>query len=351
MSKVMQRVIIHWTAGAGRASDVDKKHYHLLIEVDGTVVRGKEDIEDNIVTSDGDYAAHTLMLNTRSIGISMCGMTGAKEAPFSAGQWPLNEVQFMVLAKEVAKLCAEYAIPVTGKTVLTHAEVEPTLGVKQRGKWDITRIVFRPDIRGAIPCGDYIRSLVRKELGESDPSRAYPTVRKGDKGSMVRILQENLIYAGYSVGSVDGVFGPATTAAVLALQSDVGLITDGIVGPATWSKVNNATGKRRRDVTERHLRDSGSRTIANADEGTKLATRAGGGTAVIGAFDMVGEFAGKLQEFDKVLPALQTTLIDNWLILLVIAVGLFVMYRGPSIMRRIIDARTDDAQSGRNMGR
>ena len=70
----MKRVIAHWTAGAGRASAKDKAHYHRLVEYDGTVVAGAEAVEDNIVTSDGDYAAHTLRLNTGSIGVAMCGM-------------------------------------------------------------------------------------------------------------------------------------------------------------------------------------------------------------------------------------------------------------------------------------
>ena len=53
----MRRIICHWTAGSGTASGVDREHYHRLVEQDGTIVTGTEAIEDNIVTSDGDYAA------------------------------------------------------------------------------------------------------------------------------------------------------------------------------------------------------------------------------------------------------------------------------------------------------
>jgi len=88
------RSITHWTAGAGRASAVDKEHYHRITERDGTIVHGTEEIEDNIVTSDGDYAAHTRNLNTRSAGFAMAGMRGAQEIPFYAGDSPINRHQF-----------------------------------------------------------------------------------------------------------------------------------------------------------------------------------------------------------------------------------------------------------------
>jgi len=81
----MERSISHWTGGGGRASAVDLRSYHFLTEFDGNYVKGHEDIVDNVVTSDGDYAAHTLHLNTGSMGLGMCGMHGAIEAPFDAG--------------------------------------------------------------------------------------------------------------------------------------------------------------------------------------------------------------------------------------------------------------------------
>jgi chitosanase len=56
-------------------------------------------------------------------------------------------------------------------------------------------------------------------------------------GEDVRRLQEALIDNGVSVGDdeADGVFGPATDAAVKAFQAIKGLVVDGIVGAATRS--------------------------------------------------------------------------------------------------------------------
>ena len=161
---MMKRLIIHWNAGTNEANELDKQHYHFIVDGDGDVVAGKYKPEDNLSTADGKYAAHTLNCNTGSIGVSMAGMLGAIESPFNAGKYPLKEKQLAATVKLVADLCKKYNIPVTDKTVLTHAEVQPNLGITQRGKWDITRIPFKPELVGHKACGDYIRKLVTEEM-------------------------------------------------------------------------------------------------------------------------------------------------------------------------------------------
>jgi hypothetical protein len=64
-----------------------------------------------------------------------------------------------------------------------------------------------------------------------------PTVSYGSRGDAVRKLQELLNALGYDCGSVDGIFGSKTKAAVLAFQKANGLGVDGIVGPLTWGKL------------------------------------------------------------------------------------------------------------------
>jgi N-acetyl-anhydromuramyl-L-alanine amidase AmpD len=260
----MKRVIVHWTGGGGRASAEDRIHYHRLVEYDGTVVDGKEDISDNIVTADGDYAAHTLRLNTGSIGVAMCGMHEAVEHPFSVGPSPLTEPQFNATCKLVASLCLEYGIPVTPQTVLTHAEVEPTLGVKQRGKWDITRLPWKKDVRGARAVGDYMRYRIRLMMGGEEVVQTNrPTLRHLDKGVAVAELQADLADLGYFSGRTDGIFGPLTRAAVLAFQADQDLATDAIVGPMTWRAINKAEPRPPREVSQAEI-DAESGTAKDA---------------------------------------------------------------------------------------
>lgn len=156
----MKRIIIHWTAGTHKASDLDRQHYHFLIEGDGTVIAGKWPVLANVSPKGSAYAAHTRGANTGAIGISMCCMGGAIESPFKSGKWPMTRKQWDRMIITVADLCRKYDIPVTPSTVLTHAEVEKTLGIKQAGKWDVTRIAFDPSKIGAKACGDYLRAGV-----------------------------------------------------------------------------------------------------------------------------------------------------------------------------------------------
>ncbi len=160
----MQRVIVHWTAGTHSASETDRGHYHVLIEGSGKPIRGKPSIKLNEAPAKTGYAAHTLNCNSGSIGVSMCCMGGAIESPFSAGKYPMTREQWEAMTSAVADLCRRYSIPVTDKTVLSHAEVQNNLGIQQRGKWDFTRLAFAPSVVGAKACGDMMRAEVRAKL-------------------------------------------------------------------------------------------------------------------------------------------------------------------------------------------
>ena len=65
------------------------------------------------------------------------------------------------------------------------------------------------------------------------PELAHPVLRQTDRGESVRTLQILLNRHGAGLAE-DGLFGRATFEAVVAFQAKQGLVTDGIVGPATW---------------------------------------------------------------------------------------------------------------------
>lgn len=160
----MDRIIWHWTGGRNKAGKVDRQHYHILVEGNGTLICGDHRIDENEAPARLDRANHTLNCNTGSIGVSLCGMAGAKESPFNAGRYPINQRQWEVLSRVLADLCKRYAIPVLSSTVLSHAEVERTLGIKQRQKWDITRLPWDRAVVGAIPVGNQMRAMVKALL-------------------------------------------------------------------------------------------------------------------------------------------------------------------------------------------
>lgn len=157
----MKRIIIHWTAGGHTPSGLDKEHYHFIIAGDGSVHNGKFPVEANIKPISGKYAAHTLNCNTGSIGVSLAAMAGAVERPFNAGRAPITKKQEEALTTLLVKLCDKYGIPLTPQTVLTHAEVQPTLGIAQRGKWDICWLPGMTQPGEPFTVGNVIRERVR----------------------------------------------------------------------------------------------------------------------------------------------------------------------------------------------
>ena len=68
-----------------------------------------------------------------------------------------------------------------------------------------------------------------------------PTLLLGSRSSDVKTLQELLNAKGFHAGSVDGIFGRNTRAAVIAFQNANGLAADGIVGKLTWAKLYDTT--------------------------------------------------------------------------------------------------------------
>ena len=174
----MQRIIWHWTAGGHKANNTDRRHYHFIIEGDGTVVAGNHPPEANAVIrspNDGStYAAHTRGLNTGSIGIALAAMRGAIERPFSAGPSPITQAQLDALARLTGRLCTQYGIPLQADTVLTHAEVQPTLKVAQRGKWDIRWVPGMSGVGDPVAVGDGLRDRVANTLLASPVDNSHP---------------------------------------------------------------------------------------------------------------------------------------------------------------------------------
>jgi len=61
----------------------------------------------------------------------------------------------------------------------------------------------------------------------------WPVVQNGSQGHPIRTLQFLLRAHGHNL-TVDGMFGPATEAAVKAFQTSKGMAADGIMSAQTW---------------------------------------------------------------------------------------------------------------------
>lgn len=64
-----------------------------------------------------------------------------------------------------------------------------------------------------------------------------PTLYKGSRGNITKLMQERLNDLGYRCGAEDGINGDNTQDGIKAFQRAYGLTADGIVGVNTWRKL------------------------------------------------------------------------------------------------------------------
>lgn len=236
----LNRLIMHHTAGGYVPNATDLRAYHGVTDGDGHRHAGvfpeAANSPANGVLRSGAYAAHVLGLNSGSVGEAMACMAGAEWARPGACRYFPRPEQVDGFLRTVANQCRRFGIPVERKTCLTHAEVEITLGVRQRNKWD-----FDYDPRGSnwtrdpVAIGDELRAEIALLVGASSEQiqrphhKSRPTLRRGDRGQDV-IEAQRLLGA-----NPDGTFGPKTWAAVVAFQRRHQLLPDGVIGPMTWA--------------------------------------------------------------------------------------------------------------------
>ncbi len=118
--------------------------------------------------------------------------------------------------------------------------------------------VVGPATLAKLPAG----SLGSGNDAPNQPRIAGDKLRLGDRGEAVRVLQEQLIKAGYLQGEPNAYFGPNTADAVRRFQEDNYLASSGIAGPTTRAKLYslvNTGSKSDFNVLEiqRRLRDRG----------------------------------------------------------------------------------------------
>jgi hypothetical protein len=85
------------------------------------------------------------------------------------------------------------------------------------------------------PTGGTPTRAATTQATQTQPAVAAPTgtLKPGDQGAAVKMLQRALVQLGYSPGKIDGQYGPSTVDAVTRFQRAGGLGADGILGPNT----------------------------------------------------------------------------------------------------------------------
>jgi hypothetical protein len=158
----------------------------------------------------------------------------ALETDHTTGE-PLDpELYELVVTASRALLAAMHANPMNA--LPGHKEYAP--GRKTDPDWDM------PAMRGAVAGAPIVVPFPDLGPGILAPPPPVPTsevnvaalplIRQGASGQPARVVQGLLVAAGYGI-TVDGAFGPRSTAALVAFQSGRGLAADGVAGPRTYS--------------------------------------------------------------------------------------------------------------------
>lgn len=158
------------------------------------------------------------------------------------------------VAKELcAYLCKEYGISVDN--VIGHYESAAMGYASNHGdprnwqkKFGDSMDKFRADVRAMLGQVEVSTTVItppkeveKETTGTTTPAKSgvinMGTLRNGNSGTQVKVLQWLLNEGGYNAGTVDGIFGANTLKAVKAYQKAKGLTVDGIVGKNTWTKL------------------------------------------------------------------------------------------------------------------
>jgi peptidoglycan hydrolase-like protein with peptidoglycan-binding domain len=93
------------------------------------------------------------------------------------------------------------------------------------------------------PPPKHVKTPAKTPTTDVSPPKAQApaqTLKPGDSGSQVKVLQRALAALGFSSGTPDGDYGASTQNAVERFQSSKGIATDGIVGPQTLNALQKA---------------------------------------------------------------------------------------------------------------
>jgi len=159
-------VVWHWTAGANGLIELEKEAYNFLTDTKGNIYDGNSTIAEqvNYDWRQGIGASHTKSMNTGWVGISQDAMAGANGWPMNWGSHPITWEGIDAMLEQTWDVCKEYKIPVSRWTTLSHAEVQPTLGIPQRNKWDYMVLpgYVRPE--DPVKIGDILRNRMLEKF-------------------------------------------------------------------------------------------------------------------------------------------------------------------------------------------
>lgn len=160
-------IIWHWTAGLKVPTEADRSHYNDLFDFEGNQYDGAARPEHQV---NYDWrrkigVSHTRNSNTGRIGMSVAGMHRAQGWPKLVwGNHPITWEGIDAMLERSAMYGRKFDIPVTKWSMLSHAEVEATLGIKQNNKWDYMVVPGYEKPVNAVEVGDILRNRLLEKF-------------------------------------------------------------------------------------------------------------------------------------------------------------------------------------------
>jgi len=156
----------HWAASSYAVNEEVLSHYndghdHLGNSYDGGA-RAEHQANYNWRTGVG--VSHTKNNNSGIIGQAVIAMGNAEGWPLDVGQYPMTWVGIDAMLMRSIDYHHQFDIPISPWSMLTHAEVQPTLGIAQRGKWDIRWLPNGSTVVDARKAGDILRARMQAML-------------------------------------------------------------------------------------------------------------------------------------------------------------------------------------------
>ncbi len=205
-----------------------------------TLIRGRSDLSGPLaqlgLARDGTYfiiaagvANHAGPGRWRGItsgGSSFIGIE-AENSGLAGDPWP--PVQMDAYVRGVAAILTK--LGASADMCCGHKEYRLPAGEKTDPSFDM--VEFRAKVAAVMAGTAPVRPLIP---ARDDQDR--PTLRRGARGDLVKTIQQKV-----GAAPVDGIFGPATEAAVRRFQrATLGQteVADGTVGPKTWAAIDAA---------------------------------------------------------------------------------------------------------------
>jgi hypothetical protein len=163
----LHAVIWHWSGGLDTPTEDDLDHYNDMFDKYGNQYDGSSRAEHqaNYDWRKGIGASHTRNANTGRIGMAVAGMHQAEGWPaLKWGENPITWEGIDAMLERTADYCREFDIPVSRWSTLSHAEVEQTLGIRQKNKWDFMVLPGFSKPVNAVQVGDMLRTRLKERF-------------------------------------------------------------------------------------------------------------------------------------------------------------------------------------------